>query len=134
MSDEKTMTQHSRRKGHNRNARRANTAMKGKGLTSRSSNTALSKMDAGRQGSSLSASDLEAGLPPNGQSADAKRNTFVKQESEASSSAATADTNLLNDSMITNEDSLLDEQAERSVCADSVNSEQSAQSSSEIRV
>lgn len=122
------------------NSRRAARNMKGKAMENRQNSTT-----AENEKLAIS-SDLDAGLPPNGHTTTDpnKNNKFIKQESEASSSGATADINNLNDSVITNTSSLANKsfattasiagQTDKSAGGDSVSSTQSNQSSSEIKV
>lgn len=140
MSDEKTLSQARRKNLNNGTGRHASRNMKGKALANKQRN--LAQIEADKANGAVDSS-----LPANGHTTDmdaAKRNTFTKQESQASSSGATAEANLLNDSLITNESSLTNQsfvtslsgaaQTDKSVGADSTNSVQSAQSSSEIKV
>lgn len=137
MSDEKTLSQ-SRKKNNNNgtSGRQANRNMKGKSLAHKQRNA--NKMESADKVNSL----VDGALPANGHTAvggdEERRSKFIKQESQASSSGATADANLLNDSLITNESSLTNQSSKTSLSAggqtDRSAGAESAQSSSEIKV
>lgn len=146
MSEEKAMTQASGTSSgiRKRNPHNTGKARREKALKARAEAMASKENKEEENGNKVN--KLEENLPaaPNGTKSLANRttkNNFIKQSSEASSSAATADINVINDSMVTSEANKsfvtsisVGGQTEKSTGKDSATSTQSAQSTAEIKV